>query len=77
MDKNALNVLLLTVAIIVIVNFVLFAIVRGFTRGDNRWIRAIGETLSKPNEKNNKSYDELHQRLEQLGKNEEAEKKEE
>jgi hypothetical protein len=66
MDKNALIVLLLTVGIILVVNFVMFAIVRGAARGDNRWLRSITETLSKPMEKSNKPYDDLRKRLEEL-----------
>ena len=74
MDKNALIVLLLTVAILVIVNFVMFSIVRGITRGDNRWIRSITETLSKPMERSNKPYDDLRERMEELSKENQKEK---
>ena len=66
MDKNALIVLLLTIGIILVVNFVMFGIVRGLTRGDNRWIRSITETLTKPMGKSNQPYDELRQRMQEL-----------
>jgi hypothetical protein len=68
MDKNALIVLLLTVGILLIVNFVMFSIVRGITRGDNRWIRSITETLSKPMERSNKPYDDLREQMKELSK---------
>lgn len=73
MDKDALIVLLLTIGIILIVNFVMYGIVRGLTRGDNRWIRAISETLTKPNEKSNKTYDELRRRMDELSGDEKKE----
>jgi hypothetical protein len=68
MDKNALIVLLLTVGILLIVNYVMFSIVRGITRGDNRWIRSITETLSKPMERSNKPYDDLREQMKELSK---------
>ncbi len=69
MDKNALIVLVLTIGIIAAVNFVMFGIVRGLTRGDHRWIRALGETLRKPNESSNRPYNELRQRMQDLSEN--------
>jgi hypothetical protein len=66
MDRNALIVLLLTIGIIVIVNFVMFGVVRGIMRGDNRWIRSITETLSKPMERSNKPYDDLRKQVKDL-----------
>jgi hypothetical protein len=66
MDKNALIVLLLTIGIIVVVNFVMFGVVRGLMRGDNRWLRGIAETLRKPNERSDRPYNELRQRMQEL-----------
>jgi len=66
MDKNALIVLLLTIGIILIVNFVMFGIVRGMTRGDNRWLRSIADTLTKPTAKSHAPYDELRKRMQDL-----------
>ncbi|HEY6074666.1 MAG TPA: hypothetical protein VIV15_15095 [Anaerolineales bacterium] len=74
MDKNALIVLLLTIGIILVVNFVMFGIVRGLTRGDNRWIRSITDTLTKPMEKSTRHYDELRRRMEELSEDEKKEK---
>jgi hypothetical protein len=75
MDKNALIVLLLTIGIIVIVNFVMFGIVRGVMKGDNRWLRSLTDTLMKPTEKSNAPYDELRRRMQDLsGEEKEAEK---
>ena len=66
MDQNDLIVLLITIGIILVVNFVMFGIVRGVTRGDNRWLRSIADTLSKPNRQSHAPYDELRQRMEDL-----------
>lgn len=66
MDKNALIVLLVTVGLVLLVNFVMFGIVRGFTRGDNRWIRSITETLRKPMERSEQPYDDLRERVKGL-----------
>ncbi len=74
MDKNALIVLLLTIGIIVVVNFVMFGIVRGVMRGDNRWLRSIADTLSKPTQKSHAPYDELRQRMQDLAEDEKGEK---
>ncbi len=76
MDKNALIVLLLTIGIILVVNFVMFGIVRGVMRGDNRWLRSIADTLTKPTQKSHAPYDELRQRMQDLaGEKNESEKK--
>ncbi|MGE5250739.1 MAG: hypothetical protein ACM3QS_11065 [Bacteroidota bacterium] len=73
MDKNALIVLLLTIGIILVVNFVMFGVVRGLTRGDNRWIRSIADTLKKPNERSDRPYDELRRRMQALSGDEKRE----
>ncbi len=66
MNTNALIVLLVTIGVIVLVNAAMFGIVRGVTRGDHRWMRALGETLRKPTEKSNQPYDELRQKMQEL-----------
>lgn len=70
MDKSALIVLLLTIGIIVVVNFVMFGIVRGVMRGDNRWLRSIADTLTKPGQKSHAPYDELRRRMQGLAEDE-------
>lgn len=77
MDKNALIVLLLTIGIILVVNFVMFGVVRGVMRGDNRWLRGITDTLRKPNERSDQPYNELRQRMRELSGEEEDDNKEE
>jgi hypothetical protein len=77
MDKNALIVLLVTIGIIVVVNFVMFGVVRGIMRGDNRWLRGITETLRKPNERSDRPYNELRQRVRELSQVDQDDKKEE
>src|SRR5512138_2945661 len=77
LDKNALIVLLITIGIIVVVNFVMFGVVRGVMRGDNRWLRGIAETLRKPNERSDRPYDELRRRMQELSQEEKDNKKEE
>lgn len=70
MDKNALIVLLVTVGLVLLVNFVLFGIVRGLTRGDNRWIRSLTDTLRKPMERSERPYDDLRERVKGLSDDE-------
>ncbi len=66
MDTRAAIALLLMVLGIVVINFALFGIVRGVTRGDNRWMNAFRDSLSKPMERSEKPYDELRQRMQEL-----------
>jgi hypothetical protein len=67
MNEKALIALLVLVGLILVTNFVLYGIVRGFTRGDHsRWIHALRESLSKPLEPKDKSMDELRKRLQEL-----------
>jgi hypothetical protein len=70
MDRNALIVLLVTVGLVLLVNFVMFGIVRGLTRGDNRWIRSITDTLRKPMERSERPYDDLRERVKGLSEDE-------
>jgi len=62
--------LLIIILLVVGVNFVMYAIARGATRGGNsRWMSALKDSLSKPmNTPANKSMDELRKRVEELEK---------
>ena len=60
--------LLIIILLIVVANFVMYAIARGATRGGNsRWMSALKDSLSKPMDTPaNKSMDELRKRVEEL-----------
>ena len=60
--------LLIIIGLIVVANFVMYAIARGATRGGNsRWLSALKDSLSKPmNTPANRSMDELRKRVEEL-----------
>ena len=60
--------LLIIILLIVAVNFVMYAIARGATRGGNsRWMSALKDSLSKPTDTPaNQSMDELRKRVEEL-----------
>ena len=69
MESNQAAIgLLIIILLIVGVNFVMYAIARGATKGGNsRWISALKDTLSKPSDTPaNKSMDELRKRVEEL-----------
>jgi len=69
MESNQAAVgLLIIILLIVGVNFVMYAIARGATRGGNsRWISALKSSLSKPMDTPaNKSMEELRKRVEEL-----------
>lgn len=64
----------LFIGLIVGINFVMYGIVRGVTRGGgSNWMNTIRKSLDKPLEGSaNKSMDELRKKVEELqGKNEE------
>lgn len=64
---------LLFIILIVGINFVMYGIVRGMTRGgESNWMSALRKSLNKPLEGSaNKSMDELRKKVEELqGKNE-------
>jgi hypothetical protein len=64
----------LFIVIIVGINFVMYGIVRGMTRGgESKWMSAIRKSLDRPLEGSaNKSMDELRKKVEELQeKNEE------
>ena len=73
MNTNALIALLVMIGLIVVVNFAMFGIVRGVMRGDNRWMNALRDTLSKPMEKSNQPYDELRRQMQELSGEEKKE----
>ena len=66
MNTNALLVLLVIIGLVVVTNLVMFALVRGVMRGDNRWIRSLTDSFTKPLTRMDKSYDELRQRMQEL-----------
>lgn len=75
LDSAAIG-LLIIVVLIVGVNFVMYAIARGATRGGNsRWMSALKDSLSKPmNTTANQSMDELRKRVEELKQKKQEEK---
>jgi len=69
MESNQAAIgLLIIILLIVVANFVMYAIARGATRGGNsRWMSALKDSLSKPMDTPaNKSMDELRKRVEEL-----------
>ena len=73
MESNKIAIAaLLFIVLIVGINFAMYAIARGATKGgDSRWLGALRDSLSKPMEgSSNKSMDELRKQIEEL-KNEE------
>ena len=74
LDSAAIG-LLIIILLIVGANFVMYAIVRGWTRGsDSRWMSALKDSLRKPmNTSANKSMDELRKRVEELEKKKDQE----
>ena len=71
MDSNKLAIAaLLFILLIVGINFAMYAIARGATKGgDSRWMGALRDSLSKPMDSSaNKSMDELRKQVEDLKK---------
>jgi len=69
MESNKLAIAALLFIILIIgINFVMYAIARGATKGgDSRWMGAIRDSLSKPMEgSSSKSMDELRKQVEEL-----------
>jgi hypothetical protein len=73
METKAAIALALMILGIVVINFAMFGIVRGATRGDNHWMNALRNSLSKPMDRSNQPYDELREKMQELS----GEKKEE
>lgn len=76
MDSNKVAIAaLLFIVLIVGINFVMYSIARGATKGsDSRWMSALKDSLSKPMESSaNKSMDELRKQMEELKKKEKGE----
>jgi flagellar biosynthesis/type III secretory pathway M-ring protein FliF/YscJ len=73
METKAAIALILMILGIVVINFAMFGIVRGATRGDNHWMNALRDSLSKPNERSSKPYDELRQKMQDLAGDEKKE----
>jgi hypothetical protein len=73
METKAAIALALLILGIVVINAVMYGIVRGATRGDSRWMRALRDSLSQPLDRSNQPYDELREKMRELS----GEKKEE
>jgi hypothetical protein len=76
MDSNKVAIAaLLFIVLIVAINFAMYGIARGATKGsDSRWMSALKDSLSKPMESSaNKSMDELRKQMEELKKKEKGE----
>ena len=70
LSDNAVIGALIFIALIILANFVMYAIARGATKGgESRWISALKQGLSKPlDSQANKSMDELRQKMDELQK---------
>ena len=76
MDSNKIAIAaLLFIVLVVGINFAMYAIARGATKGsDSHWMGALKDSLSKPMESSaNKSMDELRKQVEELKKKENEE----
>ena len=69
-DKAVIGALIF-IGMIILANFVMYAIARGAARsGGSSWMSALKQGLSKPlDSEANRSMDELHQKMEELQKN--------
>ena len=75
MESNKIAIAaLLFIVLIVAVNFAMYAIARGATKSDSRWMSALRDSLSKPMDNStNKSMAELRRQIEELKNNEKKE----
>lgn len=73
METKAAIALALLIVGIVVINAVMYGIVRGATRGDSHWMNALRNSLSKPLDRNNQPYDELRQKMRDLSENKKEE----
>ena len=69
-DKAVVGALIF-IGMILLANFVMYAIARGAAKGGgSQWMSAFKQGLSKPlDSEANRSMDELHQKMEELQKN--------
>ena len=66
-DNSAIIGALIFLGLIVVANFVMYAIARGATRPNNRsFLEHLGKSLSQPMQKKDDSLDELHRRVQAL-----------
>lgn len=70
METKAAIALALLILGIVVINAVMYGIVRGATRGDSRWMNALRDSLSQPLDRSNLPYDELRQQMQKLSESE-------
>lgn len=73
MEAKAAIALALLILGIVVINFAMYAIVRGATRGDSHWMNALRNSLSKPLDRSNQPYDELREKMRELSSEEKKE----
>jgi hypothetical protein len=69
MDSTKITIAaLLFIVLIVAINFAMYGIARGATKGgDSRWMGALKDSLSKPMDSSaNKSMEELRKQVEEL-----------
>jgi len=68
--NSAVIGILIFILLILVSNFVMYAIARGAAKGGgSRWMGALRDSLSKPLDgSSNKSMDELRKRVEELEK---------
>lgn len=67
MNDNALIAGLVLIGLVLFSNFILYGIVRGFTRGNqSRWMSALRDSFSQPLKPTDESMDELHKKIEEL-----------
>jgi hypothetical protein len=61
---------LIFLAVVVGSNLLMFGIVRGWAKGDSRWLSALKDSFNKPVNQNpaSQSMDELRQRVQELEK---------
>ena len=76
MESNKVAIAaLLFIVLIVGINFAMYTIARGATKGgDSRWLGALKDSLSKPMDSSaSKSMDDLRKQVEELKKKENGE----
>jgi hypothetical protein len=76
MESNPVVVgALIFIVMIIGANLIMYGIARGWAKGgDSRWMSALKQGLSKPMDSEaNRSMDELHQKIEELQKNDKKE----
>jgi hypothetical protein len=71
---NVVLVVFLVIAIVVLANLAMFAMVRGSRGMDFDWFKDVRGSFGQPFKKEDDSLDELHKRVEELSKKGDREK---